>query len=160
MIIVCIMSRLCDTNIYNVRRSNTKWTLGGSKVVVVNVPPALILADDPVSNMPDNQAMHTFIVVFFALVLFCASSICTHRERRTARGGDLTCSNSSMSCCSLTLPRSWPDWTIRTRIPSICRDRSGLTSAMRETGVPIESNQWIAIEDATYAVRVQPCPAL
>lgn len=80
-----------------------------------------------------------------------ASPLSTHeaepskrRDETRARGGLrgaridkinalLTCSKSSMSCSSLTFPRSWPDWAILTRMPSICRDRSGLTSDMRET---------------------------
>lgn len=48
----------------------------------------------------------------------------------------LTCSSSPINCSSVTRPRSCPDCAILKRIASICRDRSGLTSAMRDTAAP------------------------
>lgn len=48
-----------------------------------------------------------------------------------------------MSCSSLTRFLSCPDWAILRRIVSICFDRSGLTSAIRDTGQKMRTRIWI-----------------
>lgn len=78
-----------------------------------------------------RTTMFDFLVVVFPW----ASSIWPwlRISRSTGRQLKHTCSRSSMSWFSVTLPRSWPDCAILKSIPSICFDLSGLTSAIRET---------------------------
>lgn len=70
-----------------------------------------------------------------------------------------TCSRSSISWFSVTRPLNWPDCAILKSIPSICLDRSGLTSAIRDTEVirrPNENDQKIT-RTKTYAFHGQQC---
>lgn len=53
----------------------------------------------------------------------------------------LTCSSSSISCVSLTFPRSWPVCAIRTSMASIWRDLSGLTNPIRDTSSTLDDVQ-------------------
>jgi hypothetical protein len=74
---------------------DTTISTGSKVIIIVNVPPPLILVDEiPLAARGHQRHRRpTFIVVFFVLVLFCASSIYTHavskaRKRpRTGKGG-------------------------------------------------------------------------
>ena len=146
-----------------------EWSIEGYrskiKVIVVNILPPLILREiRPESEHTAGESTHYDRGLprgsgcFLHLDSSLNNSIYTVAGQRM-----LTCSNRSMSCTSLTyiqlikivlrgytkwerrltLPRSWPDCAMRSKIVSICRDRSGLTRAIRDTLQDILSDNTI-----------------
>lgn len=113
--------------------------------IIIKILPPLILHTNTSAHHPHPRAPATYynrallprrLPLRLLHLQHASAPALSHPGTATTR----TCSSSSISCASDTRPRSCPPCAMRSRIPSICRERSGLTSAMRDTAPVHQTN--------------------